>query len=127
MKLFFLGKAGEQGRGHTITTTKQPPTTKSSKPLYPKCDWKYCRNPGTLFPILVLPEPAWTGGKGVIEMEMDLNVCVKHANEDRLDWFLDDEGWHEIENSLAIRRLAIPKRETVRVIFRALEDRKVEL
>lgn len=93
------------------------------KNIYPKCDWKYCRNPGTVFPILVMPAPSWTEQKA-IEMEMGLNVCVEHANENKIEDFLSDEGWYQIQQALALRKLAIPDRKDVKVIFRALEDRK---
>jgi hypothetical protein len=95
------------------------------KRFYPKCDWRYCRNNGMLFPILVLPAPSYTNQKA-IEMEMNLNVCIEHAKEDHIEYFLEDAGWEQIKNALAIRKLAAPERKDVKVIFRALEDRRLE-
>jgi hypothetical protein len=100
----------------TTTTTQKP------KNLYPKCDWRYCRQNGTLFPILTMPAPKFTR-QSVIEMELDLNVCNQHADEDKVEHFLDDKGWFEIQQYLAMRKLTIPDRSEVKVIFRALEDR----
>lgn len=95
--------------------------------IYPKCDWKYCRKPGTLFPIIVLPMPKWSQHKKAkIEMEQDLNVCTDHAQAERIEWFLDDDNWTQLCNALAIRRLPIPDRRSVSIIFRVLEDRKVQ-
>jgi hypothetical protein len=98
---------------------------KKKKNLYPKCDWRYCRNNGTLFPILLMPAPKWAEQKD-IEMEMSLNVCVVHADENKLDLFLDDRGWFQVQQALALRKLAIPDRSQVRLIFKALEDRKIQ-
>jgi hypothetical protein len=92
----------------------------------PKCDWKFCRNPGELFPIIVIPPPKWVANKDAkIEMEMDLYVCQKHAVED-INLFMDDIGWEQVLHALGVRRLARPDRKTIYVIFRPLEDRKVE-
>lgn len=71
--------------------------------------------------------PDWSEHEGAkIEMEQDLNVCTGHADSEHIEWFLDDDGWYQLCNALALRRLPIPKRETVTVIFRVLEDRKVQ-
>lgn len=92
----------------------------------PKCDWRYCRNQAEVFPILVVPAPKWAQNKEAkIEMEMDLNICQVHAVED-INLFMDDRGYEQIVHALGVRRLAKPERATIYVIFRALEDRKVQ-
>ncbi len=97
--------------------------TNNKKNFYPKCDKKYCRNEGTLFPILTMPAPKFTRQK-TIEIEIDLNVCVQHSEITPIGDYMDDEGFADIIKSFTLRRFTLPKREEITVIFRALEDRK---
>lgn len=94
--------------------------------LYPKCDWKFCRQNGTLFPLIEWPIPKWTytgKKKKKADMEINLNVCPTHAKED-VSLFLDDDQWHKLTNALSVRKQPIPKREDLRMNFKALEDRR---
>lgn len=105
-----------------MTTQKK---TAIQEELHPRCDWKRCMNDAQMFPIIVVPAPKWSHNpKAKIEMEMDLNVCPKHAVED-IDVFMDDIGWQQLVHSFGMRRLPSPNRKTIYVIFRALEDRQV--
>jgi hypothetical protein len=99
-------------------------TTKQKKKHYPRCDRKRCLQNAQLFPILVIPAPAWSRTpKAKIEMELGMNVCPKHAIED-VRVFMDDAGWHQLQHNFAARHLFLPQRERITVIFKALEDRK---
>lgn len=100
-------------------------TTKPAPYKPPRCDRKRCFKPAELFPILVVPAPKWAENpKAKIEMEMDLNVCQKHAIDD-IGQFMDDQGYEFIVHAMGVRRLPKPERKTIYVIFRALEDRRV--
>jgi hypothetical protein len=99
--------------------------TKASSSM-PRCDKRRCLSPAELFPVIVIPAPKWAQNKEArIEMEMDLNVCSKHAIED-INLFIDDAGYEQVVHALGVRRLAKPDRKTIYVIFKPLEDRKVQ-
>lgn len=101
------------------------PKKTKAKSSMPRCDRKRCMIEASLFPVIVIPSPKWSNNpKAKIEMEMDLNVCQKHAVED-INIFMDDNGYHQVCQALATRRLAIPERRTITVTFKPLEDRKV--
>ncbi len=104
-----------------MTTNKK--TTKP-KSTYPRCDRKRCMNDAQMFPIMVIPAPKWSHNpKAKIEMELALNVCPQHAVED-IDLFMDDNGWAQLQQNFEARRMVLPKRKDIKVIFKALEDRK---
>lgn len=105
-------------------TTKQK-TTKAMSSM-PRCDKKRCMNQAELFPVIVIPAPKWAQNpKAKIEMEMGLNVCRLHAVKD-INLFMDDAGYEQVVHALGVRRLAKPDRKTIYVIFKPLEDRKVQ-
>ncbi len=113
-----------------MLTNKNNDKEKESKqivtPLYPKCDKKYCRQSGTLFPIIQWPLPDWTFNgqkKKRADMEIQLNVCPTHAVDDH-SLYIDDEAWHKLTNALSIRRQPVPKRDELKVIYKPLEDRR---
>ena len=95
---------------------------RTKKNSMPKCDWRYCRNRAELFPVLTMDSPKWVETHKRIEMELDLNVCNTHAVSDT-KLFLDDLGWAQLIRNFATRKLPLPERDEIQVIFRALEDR----
>lgn len=100
--------------------------TKKRKSIYPRCDRKRCMNDAQMFPILVIPAPKWSANpKAKIEMELGVNVCQKHAVEDPNE-FVDEAGWKQIKENFQARRMTLPERNRVTVIFKALEDRKFQ-
>lgn len=75
-----------------------------------------------------MPFPKWTKGsegEQKMESEMTLNVCTTHADENKIDWFVDDQGWSDIIQTLAIRGLPIPERKDIYIKFKPLEDRRI--
>lgn len=105
---------------------RKPTNTTHKEPFTPRCDWKRCVNDAQMFPIIVVPAPGWSNNpKAKIEMEMDLNVCPIHAVED-INVFMDDVGWEQLVHGFGARKMALPDRKKVYVIFKALEDRQVQ-
>lgn len=105
-----------------MTTNKKPPTTRLP---HPRCDRKRCMEVAQMFPIIIIPSPKWSNNsKAKIKMEMDLNLCPRHAVED-ISIFLPDQQWAELVHNFGVRKMALPERDSIYVIFRALEDRQV--
>ncbi len=104
-----------------MTTNKKPI---KKKKLAARCDRKRCMFDATVFPILIIPAPKWSHNpKAKIEMELGVNVCTRHAIED-VDVFIDKEGWKQLTENFAARRMVTPDRKQVTIEFRALEDRQ---
>lgn len=96
------------------------------QPLVPRCDRKRCQNSAQMFPILVIKAPEWSSNpEKKIEMELDVNVCPEHATE-RVKDFVDQDGWKQLCDNFAARRMPLPRRKDLSIIFRALEDRKFQ-
>ncbi len=108
-----------------MTTNSKPiSTTKTEVLLPPRCDRKRCLNNAELFPIMVMPAPKWSHNpKAKMQMELSMNVCPKHAIDD-VDQFVDDTGWQQIRDNFASRRMVIPDRKLVNIVFCPLKERR---
>lgn len=81
-----------------------------------------CPGEGIAQPVLLIYAPKKYGNCSPIKAALGLAVCQKHERSARVEDFVSDDGWKQIENEFAAVGRVLPDRSRTQLAFQPYAD-----